>query len=110
MARTVEPDTAPPAETFFPLILGPTILESTPARFYSLRCEIPISACPFSLASWVSYRANSVLHMFSLLKCSRIFLLWCCEFDSLKTILTKSAYCAEGYSRKNTGMMYVLLS
>jgi hypothetical protein len=40
MARTVEPDTAPPAETYFPLILGPTILESTPTRFYSLRCKI----------------------------------------------------------------------
>lgn len=40
MARTVEPDTAPPADTYFPLILGPTILESTSTRFYSLRCKI----------------------------------------------------------------------
>lgn len=39
MARTMEPDTAPPADTYFPLMLGPTILESTPARFYSLRYE-----------------------------------------------------------------------
>lgn len=39
MARTVEPDTAPPADTYFPLILGPTILESTSTRFYSLRYE-----------------------------------------------------------------------
>lgn len=43
MARTMEPDTAPPADTYFPLMLGPTILESTPARFYSLRCEIILS-------------------------------------------------------------------
>lgn len=39
MASTVEPDTAPPADTYFPLVLGPTILEPGSTRYYSLRYE-----------------------------------------------------------------------
>jgi len=39
MAKTQEPDTAPRADKWYRLKLGPTISEQNSSRFYTLRCK-----------------------------------------------------------------------
>jgi hypothetical protein len=63
MAKTQEPDTAPRADKWYRLKLGPTISEQNSSRFYTLRCK------SFTLSRPLCFFAipRSLVHAFSLM-------------------------------------------
>jgi hypothetical protein len=64
MAKTQEPDTAPRADKWYRLKLGPTISEQNSSRFYTLRCK----SFTLSLSLFVFFSIpRSLVHAFSLM-------------------------------------------